>query len=777
MSGSATREATIDAPARGSTPPATMRFDMPVDGMSCGSCAVRIEKALAEQTGVDTAAVNFATARATLTFDPRRTNPATLADVVRGLGYRVPQQAVDREQARLARTDEVRALARRFVVAAALTLPLAVLAMSHGAVDAFETAPMRWLQALLAAPVVFVLGAAFHRGAWHALRQRTADMNTLISVGTTTTYFASLAALLAPHAFGASGAHAPLHFEAAAVIVTLVLLGRWLEARASARAGAAVLALAQLAPRSAHRLDGDVEADVPIDAISIGDFVRVRPGEAIPVDGVVVSGSATVDESMLTGESSPIDKAQGDAVHCGTRASNGTLVVRATSIGADSALGRIVRLVEDAQGSKAPIARVADAVARVFTPSVIVLAIVTGVLWAVFGPESMRSSMALLAFTSVLVVACPCALGLATPTAILVGTGRAAESGILFRGGDVLERTARVDTVVLDKTGTITRGEPRVVGIHTAAGRSIDDVLRFAASVEHASEHPLARAIVDAARERGLPRSPSTRFSSTAGLGVRADVDGHDVAVGRDKHVVAAIGSQASSSELPAPAEGTTRLLVAIDGSIAGAIDLLDTPRPEARAAIAALRAAGIHVVMATGDALPAAHAIARAVGLDPERDVRAGVLPADKAALIRELRARGHTVAMVGDGINDAPALAEADVGIAIGTGTDIAIEAAGVTLLRSDLNGLPAAFALARATLRTIRQNLGFAFAYNALLLPIAAGALWPWFGWTLSPMLASAAMAASSVSVVTNSLRLRRVTTVVRSGAVSSNKSVVT
>lgn len=773
MSGSATREATIDAPARGSTPPATMRFDMPVDGMSCGSCAVRIEKALAEQTGVDTAAVNFATARATLTFDPRRTNPATLADVVRGLGYRVPQQAVDREQARLARTDEVRALARRFVVAAALTLPLAVLAMSHGAVDAFETAPMRWLQALLAAPVVFVLGAAFHRGAWHALRQRTADMNTLISVGTTTTYFASLAALLAPHAFGASGAHAPLHFEAAAVIVTLVLLGRWLEARASARAGAAVLALAQLAPRSAHRLDGDVEADVPIDAISIGDFVRVRPGEAIPVDGVVVSGSATVDESMLTGESSPIDKAQGDAVHCGTRASNGTLVVRATSIGADSALGRIVRLVEDAQGSKAPIARVADAVARVFTPSVIVLAIVTGVLWAVFGPESMRSSMALLAFTSVLVVACPCALGLATPTAILVGTGRAAESGILFRGGDVLERTARVDTVVLDKTGTITRGEPRVVGIHTAAGRSIDDVLRFAASVEHASEHPLARAIVDAARERGLPRSPSTRFSSTAGLGVRADVDGHDVAVGRDKHVVAAIGSQASSSELPAPAEGTTRLLVAIDGSIAGAIDLLDTPRPEARAAIAA----GIHVVMATGDALPAAHAIARAVGLDPERDVRAGVLPADKAALIRELRARGHTVAMVGDGINDAPALAEADVGIAIGTGTDIAIEAAGVTLLRSDLNGLPAAFALARATLRTIRQNLGFAFAYNALLLPIAAGALWPWFGWTLSPMLASAAMAASSVSVVTNSLRLRRVTTVVRSGAVSSNKSVVT
>ncbi|MCC7170028.1 MAG: copper-translocating P-type ATPase [Planctomycetes bacterium] len=776
MNGIATRPSLDATPASASTTPDTMRFDMPVDGMSCGSCAARIEKTLAARAGVGTAAVNFATARATLTFDPRRTNPSALADVVRGLGYRVPQQAVDREQARLARNDDVRALARRLVVAAALTSPLAILAMSHGTIAAFESTPMRWLQALLAAPVVFVLGAAFHRGAWKALRQRTADMNMLISVGTSTTYLSSLAALLAPDAFTVPGAHPALHFEAAAVIVTLVLLGRWLEARASARAGAAVLALAQLAPRTAHRLDGDVELDVPVDAITIGALVRVRPGESIPVDGIVVAGSATVDESMLTGESSPIEKAQGDAVHCGTRATNGTLVVRATSIGADSALGRIVRLVEDAQGSKAPIARVADAVARVFTPTVIGIAIVAGALWAAIGPDSAPSSMALLTFTSVLVVACPCALGLATPTAILVGTGRAAASGILFRGGDVLERAARIDTVVLDKTGTITRGEPRVVGICAAVGRSVDDVLRFAASVEDASEHPLARAVVDAARERDLARLPSARFSSSAGLGVRADVEGHDVVVGRDQHVFAAIGTQATSSTFSAPAAGTTRLLVAIDGDLAGAIDLLDTPRPEARAAIAALRAAGIRVVMATGDALPAARAIARAVGLDPERDVRSGVLPADKAAWIRDLRTNGHAVAMVGDGINDAPALAAADVGIAIGTGTDIAIEAAGVTLLRADLNGVPAAFALARATLRTIRQNLGFAFAYNALLLPIAAGALWPWFCWTLSPMLASAAMAASSVSVVTNSLRLRRVTTVMRPGAVSSNKSVV-
>ncbi len=750
--------ATRTSPTGPATTPDAARLDVPIEGMSCGSCAARIERALTAEPGITAAGVNFATKRATVAFDPRRTHPDAIAGAIRRMGYAVPDAAIDRERERLTRTDDVRALARCSWIAAALTAPLVVLAMAHGSIAWFESAPMRLLQAALALPVVFVCGAPFHRGAWKALRQRTADMNTLVSVGSTATILSSIAALLWPTAFAPAGGHAPLHFEAAAVIVTLVLFGRWLEARASARTQASVLALAQLAPRTAHRLEGETEHVVPIDAVVVGDLIRVRPGESIPVDGVVADGSAAVDTSMLTGESVPVEKGRDDVVHCGTRATNGTLVVRATSVGAESALGRIVRIVEDAQGTKAPIARLADRVARVFTPGVIALALLAGGAWAAFGPEDSAATLARITFTSVLVVACPCALGLATPTAILVGTGRAARAGILFRGGDVLERAAHVDVVVLDKTGTITRGIPEVVGVHAAPGGSADDVLRFAAAAEHASEHPLARAIVDAARQRGWALETTSDFTAVAGLGVRARVLDHDVVVGRERFVRDATNARPPAFEVPSIRDGATRLFVGVDGALAGVVDLLDTPRPEARDAIAALRLANVRVVMATGDAPAPARAIAAAVGLDVEADVRAEILPHEKAELVRALRGEGHTVAMVGDGINDAPALAVADVGVAIGTGTDVAIDAAGVTLLRPELTGLPAALGLARATLRTVRQNLGFAFAYNLALLPIAAGALWPHFHWLLSPMLASAAMAASSVSVVSNSLRLR-------------------
>jgi Cu+-exporting ATPase len=620
-----------------------------------------------------------------------------------------------------------------------------------------------WFQLALATPVVLWGGRPFFERGWASVTSRHLNMFTLIAIGTGTAFLYSLIATLfpglIPHSFHGHGGSVPVYFEAAAVITTLVLLGQVLELRARSQTGSAIKSLLGLKPKTARRLgEGGHEEDVPIEHVHVGDRLRIRPGEKVPVDGSVLEGTTSVDESMVTGEPIPVEKAPGDKLIGGTVNGTGSVVMTAERVGSETMLAQIVRMVGEAQRSRAPIQRLADVVSSYFVPLVLLVAVVTFAVWALFGPEP-RLAHALVNAVAVLIIACPCALGLATPMSIMVGTGRGATAGVLIKNAEALEAMEKVDTLVVDKTGTLTEGKPRVVSVVAADGRDENELLRLAASLERGSEHPLAAAIVAAAKERGLTLTESSGFRSLTGHGVTGTVDGHTVAIGNLKLLddsgidPGRLKEEAEARRL----EGETAVFMAVDNRAAGFLGMADPIKESTAAAVRALHEEGLRVIMLTGDSRTTALAVSKKLGLD---DVEAEVLPEQKAETIKRLQAEGRVVAMAGDGINDAPALAQAEVGIAMGTGTDVAMESAAVTLVQGDLRGIVRARKLSRATMRNIRQNLVFAFLYNVLGVPVAAGVLYPFFGLLLSPMIASAAMTLSSVSVIMNSLRLRKV-----------------
>jgi Cu+-exporting ATPase len=777
------------------------RIEIPVEGMTCAACQVSVQKALQRQPGVVDAAVNLMLKSAAVTYDPAVATPEGLVEAIRDTGYEAElpgpdasdfaeQEARDRSQ-----EAEFHALRRKAlasgaagIVAMLVSMPLMTAghAGSHlGPVAdpfmrwAMETmtpalrrvfpwlyridpAVLSWGLLLLTLGVMAWAGRHFYVRAGSALRHRSADMNTLVAVGTGAAFLFSAAATVAPGFFLARGVAPDVYYEAVVIIIALILTGNTFEARAKGRTAAALRALVALQPRTARVLREEQEIDVPVGEVRGGDTVVVRPGERIPVDGELLSGGSAVDESMLTGESRPVEKKPGDRVIGGTINRTGAFRYRATSLGAASVLAQIVRLMREAQGSRAPIQKLADRISGVFVPVVIGLALATFVVWLLAaGPGSVVRAAA--AAVAVLIIACPCAMGLAVPTAVMVATGRGAGLGILIKGGEALQRAGDVTTVVLDKTGTLTAGRPAVADVILAPGaaQQADELMRLVAALESSSEHPLADAMVQHAKERKLELPEPEGFQSFTGLGVAGIVEGSFLAVGNAGLMaeyaigISAMAPLAADAER-LTAEGKTAVWVARDGELAGLVAVADPLKPTAREAVARLVALGLDVVLLTGDDRRTAEAVAHQAGIET---VVAGVLPAGKVAEVRRLQDEGKVVAMVGDGINDAPALAQADVGIAIGTGTDIAMEAGDVTLMRGDPRGVAAAVALSRRTLRTMRQNLFWAFLYNVIGIPIAAGALYPRFGILLSPILASAAMAASSVSVVTNSLRLRR------------------
>lgn len=751
---------------------------LPISGMTCAACVMHVENALRAVPGVLNATVNLATERATVELVPGAVTIAELKRAVQDAGYDVldtsgeTTEFADRERA--LREEERQREWRDLMLGALFTTPLFVLAMArdlahtlmwHDALNGLlGWQYLDWLLFVLATPVQLYVGRSYHRGAWKSLRARAPNMDTLISIGTNAAYWFSVLVLLA-RLFGIMLAD-HVYFESAAVIITLVKVGKYLEARAKGQTSEAIKNLMKLQPKIARIEREGQEIEIPAEQVRVGDVVIVRPGEKIPVDGVVIAGSSTVDESMLTGESLPVEKHVGDKVVGATLNLSGAFKFEARQVGKDTALAQIIRLVEEAQGSKAPIQRLADRIAAVFVPIVISIAIVTFALWLIIGGSFTH---AFVNFVAVLIIACPCALGLATPTAIMVGTGKGAENGVLIRSGSALEIAHKVTAIVLDKTGTLTQGAPAVTDVVTSSRfevqgsnlepetSNLERFVQLVASAEKNSEHPLGQAIVKYAQARGITLSEPMEFRAEAGHGVRARVDGHQILIGNAKLMsdarIALDGLETRAAELTD--EGKTTIFVALDDRAAGLIALADTLKPNARAAVAALKHLGLKVYILTGDHPRVAAAIARQVGVD---DFFAQVLPGQKADKIKELQARGEIVAMVGDGINDAPALAQADLGIAIGTGTDVAMHAAEITLLTGDLRGVVTALALSKQTIRTIKGNLFWAFFYNVLGIPIAAGVLYPFFGLLLNPMIAAAAMAFSSVFVVTNSLRLR-------------------
>jgi heavy metal translocating P-type ATPase len=737
-----------------------------VTGMDCASCVVRVEKGLGKVPGVLGVGVNLATERATVRHLPAAT-PAALAAAVRSAGYDVADAAAGAEAAD-PRAREVATLRRRALTAAALTVPLWLLEMVPMAVPALG----HWLHGAVGMQAVwyasFVLGTAvqfgpgrrFYRTGWAALRHGGPDMNTLVALGTTAAYAYSVVATFAPRLLPAGAVH--VYYEAAATILALILAGRWLEARAKGRAGEAIRRLLDLQPRTARVVRdggpgaGPIEIEVPTADVRAGDRVRVRPGEKVPADGVVEEGASFVDEAMLTGEPVPVEKGAGDGVVGGTVNGTGAFTFRATRVGAETALAGIVRMVEQAQGSKPPIQALADRVVAVFVPVVLGVAAVTLAAWLLVGPEP-RLTYALVASVSVLIIACPCAMGIATPISVMVGTGRAAELGVFVRDGAALQALAEARTVLLDKTGTLTKGAPEVTDLLPRPGVDAAGVLRLAAAVEAFSEHPVARAVVARAAADGLDVPAAAAFEAVPGFGAHAEVEGRRVAVGADRFM-ARLGVDLGEAAAEAAAlaeDGRSPLFVAVDGRLAAVLAVADPVKPTTPAALDALRARGLALVMVTGDHARTAAAVARRLGI---AHVEAGVLPGEKAAVVARYQAAGK-VAFVGDGLNDAPALARADCGIALGTGTDVAVEAGDLVLVSGDLTGVAHAHALARVTLRNIRQNLFWAFAYNVVLIPVAAGALYPVAGVLLSPMLAALAMVFSDLFVVGNALRLRR------------------
>ena len=738
---------------------ATQRLDLPIGGMHCAACAGRIEKALRELNGVQQAQVNLATEKATVHFDPGVLDRLAISRQIEEVGYAVPDIDPDDpvDHGRLAQAAEIRDLSRKLAVSLVLSLPVML-----GSMPAVFPWTPDWLRQpvillALTTPVQFWVGWPFYLGAWAALKQKSADMSTLIALGTSAAYLYSATVTFLPQAFSRLGVGTHVYFDTAVMIVTLIILGRLLEARARGHTSEAIRKLMGLQARTARVWRGGETVDIPVRDVAIGDLVLVRPGEKVPVDGDITDGHSTLDESMLTGESLPLDKAAGDPVFGATLNKTGSFTMRATRVGRDAVLAQIVRLVEEAQGSKAPIQRLADQVAGIFVPAVMGVALLTFVAWLLWGPAP-AIAFALLNFVAVLIIACPCALGLATPTAIRVGTGKGAEHGILFKHSPALESAHKLQAVILDKTGTLTLGQPGVTDIITHNGFTESEVLRLAASTEQASEHPLAQAVVAAARADGLTLEAVHDAEALPGQGMSAAVGSQSVLIGNHALMQNAGVPMQKLEEIAnrLAGDGKTPIFVALDRRAAGVIAAADTLKPHAREAVAALQQLGLEVLMLTGDHRRSAQTVGRQLGIDT---VLAEVMPDQKAARVKQLQAQGKRVAMVGDGINDAPALAQADVGIAIGTGTDVALAAADVTLITGDVRGVATAMQLSRRTMRTIRQNLFWAFIYNLLGIPVAAGVLYPVFGVSLNPAFAAAAMALSSVSVVCNSLRLRR------------------
>jgi Cu+-exporting ATPase len=758
----AIRDAGYDADVRETT--------FGVTGMTCASCVGRVERALKKVPGVLEASVNLATEKATVGYIAGEVEPRDLERAIEGAGYGVIRE--EESSMEDSHEREYGKLKADFFLAATLTVLILLGSLPH-MLGFMLPIPMGWLNfglLLLATPVQFWAGWRFYRGAWGALKHGQANMNTLVVIGTSAAYLYSVVATLAPGLFAAG--RADVYFDTSALIITLILLGRLLEARAKGRTNEAIKRLAKLQAKTARVVRDGEEVDVPVEDVEVGDIVVVRPGEKIPVDGRVISGESAVDEAMITGESIPVTKREGDEVIGATMNTSGSFRFETAKVGEETALHQIMRMVEEAQGSKAPIQRLTDRISGVFVPAVIGVAAVTFLIWLLLGPEP-ALTFALLNTVAVLIIACPCAMGLATPTSIMVGTGKGAESGILIRGGEALEGAHKLDTVVLDKTGTLTRGEPELTDVVVEDGISEEELLRLVASAERASEHPLGEAIVRGAKDRGLPLSEAEAFEAISGGGIRARVDGHAVLLGSRRFLsesgVSEDGLLPKGEELAR--EGKTPIFVAVDGEPAGLVAVADVVRGESREAIERLHALGLEVAMLTGDNRRTAEAIARELGVDR---VVAEVRPEDKAAEVKRLQAEGKRVGMVGDGINDAPALAQADVGIAIGTGTDVAMEAGDLTLISGDVRGVARAIDLSKATVRNIKQNLFWAFAYNVALIPVAAGVLYPLFSdgsvpealrpvlgeyGFLNPVLAAVAMALSSVTVVSNALRLRR------------------
>jgi P-type Cu+ transporter len=729
------------------------KLDLPIQGMTCASCANRIERGLNRLEGVS-ASVNYATEKASVEYDPAEVTPERLVEAVEAVGYHAALPALESE-GHHHETEPVDTLRRRLIASALLSLPVLLIAM----IPPLQFDNWQWLSLQLATPVILWGAWPFHRAAWANLKHGAATMDTLISVGVLAAWLWSLYALFLGDAGmtgmtmefdfwpGGSEGGDEIYLETGAVVTTFLLAGRYFEARAKRRAGAALTALLELGAKDVAVLDADgSERRVAIEQLAVGDRFVVRPGEKVATDGVVEEGSSAVDLSMLTGESVPVEVGPGSEVAGATVNAGGRLIVRATKVGADTALAQIARLVTEAQSGKAPVQRLADRISGVFVPAVLILAAATLGFWLGTGEST---AFAFTAAVAVLIIACPCALGLATPTALMVGTGRGAQLGLLIKGPEILESTRRVDTIVLDKTGTVTTGKMSLVGVTVADGVDKDEALRLAGALEHASEHPIAQAIARAAGD-GLPALEG--FSNREGLGVEGVVEGHAVVVGRPALLAdwaMYLSPELEAARTEAEAKGQTAIAVGWDGTATAVLAVADTVKPTSAEAIASLRQLGLRPVLLTGDDETTARAVAAEVGID---EVIAEVLPADKADVVRRLQAEGRVVAMVGDGVNDAPALAQADLGLAIGTGTDVAIEASDLTLVSGDLNAAADAIRLSRATLRTIKQNLAWAFGYNVAALPLAAAGL-------LNPLIAGAAMALSSVSVVANALRLRR------------------
>lgn len=737
------------------------RIDIPIVGMTCASCVAAIEKALLQKTGITKASVNLATEKARVEYIPSEISLGEIIEVIEGSGYKViqiPQEENLEDMEAILRTKENKKLKIKFFVGLFLGLVILLGSMPHWfpwIPKFFNKYFVLWA---IATPVQFWIGWQFYRGAWGAFKHRNANMDTLIAVGTSAAYLYSVTATLFPSFFEAGGIEPKVYFDTSAMIIVLILLGKLLEAKAKGQTSDAIKKLVGLQPKTAHVKRDGIEMDIPVTDVLVKDEILVRPGEKIPVDGIVLKGRSAVDESMISGESLPAKKEAGDTVIGATINKTGSFTFTATKVGKDTVLAQIIKLVQDAQGSKAPIQRLADVIAGYFVPIVISIAIATFVIWFNFGPNP-ALTFALLNFVAVMIIACPCALGLATPTAVMVGTGKGAENGILIKGGESLETAHKLDTIVFDKTGTLTKGEPEVTDIVTSGSFSEEDILRYAASAEKASEHPLGEAIIKRALDKGINLESPKDFSAIEGHGLEAIVDGKAVFIGNKKlmdNKKIMVDKLVEQAEKFA-AEGKTPIYISLGGKSAGLVAVADSLKDNSVAAVKKLENSGLSVIMLTGDNRKTAQAIALKAGI---KNVIPEVLPEHKVLEIKKLQSNGNKVAMVGDGINDAPALAQADVGIAIGSGTDVAMEASDITLIKGDLMGVVAAIELSKRTIRVIKQNLFWAFFYNTAGIPIAAGVLFPFFGILLNPIFASAAMAFSSVTVVSNSLRLGRI-----------------